>query len=292
MTARITAMLFAASLACQLAGAVADEQTADASQLFEQGLELIEQARYEEAAIAFKTAYELAPNYKVLYNVGEAERLVGHHARALEAYSRYLTEGADEIDEERASYVRERVAELTQQVGQIQVKCAVPGAVVLIDDRPQGQTPLDQPRTVDAGQREVVVVKDGQELHREMVFVGGAQLVWVVVDLEPEPDLAPVVVPTPAPSGEAPAPAASAVEEPPVEPGDPRLVWTWVALGATVAAGATAAVTGNLALSEAREIDLRCEGNTCPGSLADDADRAERLALTADIRSVSVRAAW
>jgi tetratricopeptide (TPR) repeat protein len=259
----------------------ADEPVQSASQLFEQGLELIEQGKYEEAAIAFRTAYELAPNYKVLYNVGEAERLVGHHAKALEAYMRYLEEGGDQIEPDRAEYVRETIDDLRWKVGAVQVECPVDGAVVLIDDRPRGHTPLPGSISVDAGSHSVAIVDDGFELHREIVEVVGEEVSLVVVEIEPEP----VSEPLPPPSATAEATAGSPLTEsgePATEPDDER-VWTWVVLGTAAATGVAAAVTGNLALAQAREIDSQCEGNICPYELHDEGARARALALTADL---------
>jgi hypothetical protein len=284
MTERLIATALAWSIVSVPLSAAAEDQTADASQLFEQGLELIEQGAYEQAAIAFNTAYEIEPNYRVLYNVGEAERLVGHHARAMAAYTRYLEEGGDEIDEDRRAYVEEQLALLSGLVGEIQVKCPVPGAVVTVDGRPSGQTPLEGPLAVDAGEHEVAVVKDGEELHRELVVVGGQQTVWVVADqpAEPPPPAAveqPAVEPEEEPVA-SPEPVAPPAE---LEPQEPQRVWTWVVLGLGAASGVAAAVTGNLALGQAREIDRRCDGNVCPAELVDEADRAESLAMAADV---------
>jgi hypothetical protein len=279
-----TALVFAMIVALPRLAA-ADEPVQSASQLFEQGLELIEQQKYQEAAIAFRTAYELAPNYKVLYNVGEAERLVGHYARALEAYTRYLEEGGVEIEEDRAAYVRETIEELRWKVGAIQVECPVDGAVVLIDGRPSGHTPLPSAVSIDAGSHEVAVVDEGRELHRETVDVVGEQVSWVVVKIEEPPvvTLPPApersVAPAPDPSASAKATAGSSTSS----DGEPERVWTWVAFGAAAATGVTAAITGNFALSRAREIDAQCVENTCPYELHDEADRARALALTADI---------
>lgn len=277
MVNRLVLPLFLLVLAPRLG--VADEPVQSASQLFEQGLELIEQEKYQEAAIAFRTAYDLAPNYKVLYNVGEAERLVGHHAKALEAYTRYLDEGGEEIDAERAAYVREVIAELRWKVGSIQVECPVDGAVVLIDGRPRGHTQLPSAIAVDVGTHEVAVVADGEELHRETVEVVGEQEALVVVVIEQPPVEPAPPVPVAAPSASAEPTAGSSTSS----DGEPERVWTWVAFGAAAATGVTAAITGNLALSRSREINAQCIENTCPYELHDEADQARALALTADI---------
>jgi len=278
MAVRLAISLFLVAFASRVAEA--DEPVQSASQLFEQGLELIEQKKYEEAAIAFRTAYELAPNYKVLYNVGEAERLVGHLARALEAYTRYLDEGGDAVDPDRAVYVRETIAELRLEVGAIEVACPIDGAVILIDGRPRGSTPLPGPIATDAGPHEVVVVDQGEELYRDTVEVGGEQTVRIEVAVEEEP-----VLPPPEPIEPEVEPSAS--DEPTagssVTNEEPERIWTWVAFGAATATGLAAAITGNLALGKAREIDSQCVENACPYELHDDADQARALALTADL---------
>lgn len=62
-----------------------------------------------------------------------------------------------------------------------------------------------------------------------------------------------------------------------------RLLWTWVAAGATAAFGAVAIGTGAVALSRAGELEDGCTDQVCPASLQDTADSGWNLALTTDI---------
>src|SRR5262245_61950348 len=47
------------------------EILAEAKQRFDRGYELYEEGEYPLALIEFNRAYELVPNYKVLYNIGQ-----------------------------------------------------------------------------------------------------------------------------------------------------------------------------------------------------------------------------
>jgi tetratricopeptide (TPR) repeat protein len=48
---------------------------------------------YQEALVEFQRAYQLSPNYRVLYNIARTAGLLKNHALALESFQRYLEEG-------------------------------------------------------------------------------------------------------------------------------------------------------------------------------------------------------
>jgi hypothetical protein len=306
----------AGCLAALLAAGIAaadDTGTDEARRLFDAALAHVEAGEFAQAATAFRAAYLIKPNWRVLYNIAEAEQKAGSHARALEVFTLYLVEGGDEIPAGQQRAIRKTVERLDKLVGFLLVKCPAAGAVVLIDGRRQGVTPLLGPALVDAGDHEVVIVKGGQELHRQNLRVAGGQLSWVVVDAaggrdyaatglapfedrepdpEPEPQTDPAAVAEPAAEPEpevarepAPAPPAEPAPEPPPLPERTSTLgtWTWVALGTGVAAGLTAIASGSAALSGARAVEAACDGDSCPASQLAEAERVRTLAVTTDV---------
>jgi tetratricopeptide (TPR) repeat protein len=59
----------------------------EASERFRRGVKLYRDADYVAALVEFKRAYELAPNFRVLYNLGQTSRQLKDYAAALDAYS-------------------------------------------------------------------------------------------------------------------------------------------------------------------------------------------------------------
>ena len=59
---------------------------AEASKRFRRGVKLYNDGDFVAALIEFKRAYELEPNYRVLYNLGQTSRELKDYAAALRAY--------------------------------------------------------------------------------------------------------------------------------------------------------------------------------------------------------------
>ncbi|MBW2278039.1 MAG: PEGA domain-containing protein [Deltaproteobacteria bacterium] len=257
----LTMLLVAGSAA---AGGKADRE---ARKQFEQGIQLFNESKYEQAAIAFERAYELKPSFKLLYNVGQVENELGNFVAARDAYTRYLEEGGDQVPQERGTQVRAEIERLEALIGTIEIVCPVDGATVYIDGRDSGQTPFDQGIAVDSGEREVAIKHAGDELHREVVRVAGGAVVVVDVEVGREP----------VDSAE-PAPTAEPVES----EKRPRL-WTWVALGVGGAAAVGAAITGSMAASHAGDLDNACDGGECPEEEWDNLDQTRALATATNV---------
>src|SRR6185312_10093853 len=99
-----------------------------------------EQKRFAEAAREFEEAFRLAPRSPLLYNIGKSYDGAGDHARALEAYRRYLLM-PDTVDSPDHPVVVARVAQLEHLVGRLTVHTAA-GAQVTLDGAPLGTAPL------------------------------------------------------------------------------------------------------------------------------------------------------
>lgn len=261
------ASLFVLSLCASTTLAQAGQED-EARVHFEQGVKLYEEGQHEQAAIAFARAYEIAPSYKLLFNIGQAEAELKHYALALDAFTRYLAEGGDEVPPDRVEVVASEIKRLNALVGMVELDCAIAGAKIKIDNETKGETPLENPIFVDIGKHEVVVSHGKEELLREVVRVAGGQTVTLEVagDEATEPiedDVAP--------------------EEEGEEKGGGGRVWTWVALGVGAAAGIAGGSIGGAAMAKKSSMEDDCEGNHCPPSSKGEADTIKTMNLTADI---------
>jgi hypothetical protein len=269
----IIAVILCGSLPCL--AALADTKEDEARNSFQLGVELYKDGKYQEAAIAFSRAYELKPSYKILFNMAQAEAELSHYAKALDAYTRYLAGGGDEVTKERRDQVRAEIKRLNSLVGSITVTSAVEGATVFLDDARQGDTPLAGPLFVDIGEHVVVLKKSGNDIHKEKVTIAGGSKVEIKVEAGGPQSVA-------GPAAE-PRPAAEPTPKAEEKPAEAQRLWTWVALGVGGAAVVGAAITGGLAVSQTSDIKDDCDGNVCPDSRQGDIDSAKTLGTTTDV---------
>lgn len=255
---------------------------------FEQGVELYNAGKLEEAAIEFERAYELHPSYKILFNLAQAEAELQHYSRALSAYQAYLKEGGDDIAKERREVVEKEVSRLQTLVGYLSIPFQEAGATVMVDGERRATTPLAEDLTVDVGKHEVSIIQQGKMIHREIVRIAGRETVSVVIPVAVDPEgptetkstiIPEDVVSTPTDTSQAP------LEHPLKEPEKTKRIWTWIAFGIGGAAAVGAAITGALSLTKKSDVEDGCvkETKICPATLADEATQVATLALTTDI---------
>lgn len=267
----VAAVAFAATT--WSAPAMADEKEArkEASEHFRRGVGLYRDADYVAALVEFKRAYELAPNYRVLYNLGQTSRELKDYASALTAYQRYLDEGGKKIGRGRRQEVEKAVDDLLDRVGKLTITTNVEGAEIQIDDEVVGVTPLAEPVVVNIGKRRVGASLDGHVPARRVVEVAGRDALDVDLNLVPLDDDKDVPLPTPTPQ-----PVGEEESDFPVA--------GVVGLGVTGLCGITTGVLGGLALSAKGEWDDAL--NTFPGDpqTIDDAEsKTSSFAIATDV---------
>ncbi len=163
-----------------------DAARAEASERFNRGIDLFDEEQFEAALAEFTRAYELAPNFVVLLNVGHSYRRLGRNPEAVEAFERYLEEGGDGVTASRLADVEQELSRLRRLVGQIDVVVTRPSSTtVYLDDTEAGHTPLERPLTVSAGSHVIEVRAEGFLTERREVNVAGEAEVFVEFSLTP-----------------------------------------------------------------------------------------------------------
>ena len=90
---------------------VAAPPSEEASQRFRSGVAFYKDKDFAAALVEFKRAYELVPNYSVLYNLGQTGRELKDYAAALEAFEQYLDEGGARVAPARHKEVAAAIVE-------------------------------------------------------------------------------------------------------------------------------------------------------------------------------------
>jgi hypothetical protein len=222
------------------------DAVAQARSHFTHGVKLYEEDDFRAAVIEFNRAYELAPNWAVLYNVGQSYYQLRDYANALRILEKYEALGAASIPADRRAQVEKEVVELRGRLAHVAVLSNVVGAEILMDDAVLGQTPLPATQVVGAGRHTFRAAKTGYIAASQILDVAGGDNLTVTLTL---------------------AEATKAVE--PAE----RTVSFAPAIASLVVGGVgivTGSVFGALALGDKSSLKTECRGTACPSSAQPD----------------------
>ncbi len=190
MSARrpISCSVLAASVLLALSPTTArTEQPADkeaqAAERFDKAVDLYTNGDVEAALIEFKRAYELAPTYQLLFNLGQVAAQLKDYLAALGYFEQYLTEGGKRISSERRARSRREIVRLSTLVGRLDLNVSVDGARIHLDGRFVGTSPLEKPILANAGNRTVVVTRSGYLAWEKIIELAGQEVEEVVVTL-------------------------------------------------------------------------------------------------------------
>lgn len=246
----------------------------EAARRFEHAIKLYEDSDYVLALAEFERVYELVPDYRVLYNIGQVNIQLGRYARALRMLREYVTRGGNDLPPDRRTAVQADLAFLEARTATVKVDVQPQGAEVSIDGAVVGKAPLAEPVVVDVGERRVQARSSGYITVGQTLTLAGGDWRQITLKLEPEP----VAVATPGPdTGRQPSrPAARAPQK--------KSPWVWVGWGTTGALAVSSGVTAVLGLSAVSELDELRDTPGAPLSDREDAkSRAETRLLVADI---------
>jgi hypothetical protein len=252
----------------ETSGAVAEARVA-----YTHGTELYRAGEFKKALVEFKRAYDLAPHFAILYNIGQVNMQLNNYAAALTAFEQYLRDGGSEVPADRRPSVEADIVTLRGRTAKLIIDSNVAGAEVRVDGKLLGVTPL-APVVVDAGQHDVTVTKDGRTSTKP-VMLSGAEEVRLDVPLS----IALPVTPQPADETTVPVPEPERDKK---EADEPGMAWVagWVVTGA-FAAGAIG--VGVAALSAQSDLEDERSGATTPDDLDAAQSKALALSVTADV---------
>jgi hypothetical protein len=244
---------------------VEPEAREEAGQRYKRALELFNDGTYDASLAEFQRAYELAPSYRILYNIALVNVQMNDYAGALSAFERFIEEGGDKVDEARRKSVESTLEVLRPKVGFVRIVVDQPGTEILVDDVSAGAAPLSEEIRINAGRRRVTAVFQGTRKTKVAQIAGGDHETIEFV-LAPEQ------------TSDEPVEAAPPVHD---EPDRTPLYLSWGATGLLAVGSATA---GILALSAKSKQEKEKERlGVTEAELDRAASRVKSLALTTDI---------
>ncbi|HVU50188.1 MAG TPA: PEGA domain-containing protein [Polyangia bacterium] len=254
----LVCLMFAAvSGAARAAEAPGDADAKAAAHVhFDKGLAASNEQRFGEAEVEFEKAYQLWPDFRVLYNIGKVRVALGRAAEAVDALQAYLAQGGDQITEERRREVGDAVALALARVATLTVRVSPAGAEVRVDGRLVGVAPLAAPVRVTEGKHTVEALLPDRPVQLRELDVPGASTLEVALDV-------PVAAKLEAP---APAPLAPVLVDQPGarEPGRRRRVVGYGLAGAGLAATVAGVVVAYEGASDANAARARLVDASMP----------------------------
>lgn len=241
---------------------------AEADAHYKRAVTLFGEADYGVALIEFKRAYEIAPAFQVLYNIGETYYQLQDYAGALKTLEKYLADGGDKVPAERKAEVTKELEKLRLRVARVEIDVQEPGVDIAVDDVAVGKTPLAEAILVSAGRRKITATAPGGQPVVKTVDLAGGDKTRVKFEISKAP----------AATATATTSAAPSVPTPPE--GREYPVWPWVTTGVLVAG---AGVFGGLALAASGDQKaLLNKADQDPKAIKDAHDKVATMAGVTD----------
>lgn len=248
-----------------------------ARERFRRGAELFSEGSFDASLIEFKRAYELVPNYRVLYNIGQVHLELHDYVNAERAFGDYLSHGGADIPAARRAEVEKQLEVLRGRIGELKLEGNVEGAELSVDRAVIGKLPLTGPIRLNAGTRLVSLQKPGFLRTERTLSIAGGEELKLSVTLERAPEAAPA---TPLPK---PLPETKSESSGPTNTG------MWLGLAATAVFVGSAATFGILTNNEDDKLDEAL--NRYPADRGDVEDTRDRIKLYAALTDASAGAA-
>jgi Tetratricopeptide repeat/PEGA domain len=159
----------------------------EAATRFKRGLQLFDEGDYTLALVEFERAYQLAPNYRALYNIALVNMQLGRYADATRTFEQYLHDGGDAVPADRRAQVGNTLNELRVRTATVDISVNVPNAEVALDGRPLEASRLHGPTLIDAGEHTLRATAPGYQAAFKTVTLAGADKATVRLQLVPVP---------------------------------------------------------------------------------------------------------
>jgi hypothetical protein len=267
----------------------AQDVSATASALFEQGKELLGQGKTAEACVKLAESHRLDPGGAVVMLLATCREKEGKVASAWAAYKEALAMATQAARADRQQYARERIEALTPRLSYLNLSVApaarVEGLVVRRGEITLGEATWGVELPVDPGVYLIRATAPGREPFEQSVDIkeSAHHTVTVVLATTTPP------VASSAASAQAPAaPASAPVGLPPPPPPSPRRSTArstagYVSAGLGVVAIGVGGFFGLRAIQKRRDSDAGCPGGACTREAWDTYGEGKTAARVANV---------
>jgi len=242
----------------------------EAAERFERGVQLFKEQAFRAALVEFQRTYDLAPDYRLLYNLGRTKYYLQDYLGAAQNFESYLAQGGSDIPPDRRAQVEETLASLRSRVGRLSITVSREGAELFVDDVKVGTSPLASLVLTNVGRHRVSARAPDGSVSAEFVDVAGGDIADVRIAMaEPQRSFAPVAS---APARDEATPRSTARK---------LAIASWITGGALLAAGGA---TGLMSLRARSDLDDQVSTlNVDQDIVGEQRTKVDTLSLTTDI---------
>jgi len=180
----LTATLISPAYAQMNRPTIRSELSPDERKDWDAAKELFSAADYDGALLMFKKVYGSSKNPRVLYNIGVCEKNMHNYARAIRAWSLQFN-FPEKLTSQDQSKLEASIKVVLPFVSKLELEVNEAGAEVTVKDDVIGMTPLTEAFTIDVGQQEVTIKKEGFKDKTVKVNVVGGEVAKLRVKLDP-----------------------------------------------------------------------------------------------------------
>lgn len=158
------------------AAAIDERARQEASKHFRRGVELFQEAAYRAALVEFQRAYQILPDHRLHYNLGQTKLQLQDYLGATQSYEVYLLEGGAAVKAARRQEVERQLELLRGRVARLAIETSRDGVKVFVDDQLVGRSPMAETVPVNVGRHRVVARADDGAQATKVVDVAGGDL--------------------------------------------------------------------------------------------------------------------
>lgn len=172
----LSVLLISASAQAQTA---TPAQRKEAATHYQRGVALSKEGDFPAALAEFRAAYQAAPSFEVLFNIGFCERRTFKYGQALRTFAQYLKWGGEKVAAERRTAVAKEIEQVRALTAPVAVIVEGEPASITVDGEKEGQTPLTDMIPLGPGKHVVRAEREGDvgEERTIEVISGQAQAV-------------------------------------------------------------------------------------------------------------------
>jgi hypothetical protein len=165
-------LLIAASAQAQTA---TPAQRKEAATHYQRGVALSKEGDFQAALSEFRAAYQAAPSFEVLFNIGFCERRIFKYGQALRTFAQYLKLGGEKVAADRRAAVAKEIEAVRALTAPIAVIVEGEPAAITVDGENEGKTPLTDMIPLGPGKHVVRAEREGDVAEERTIEVVSGQ---------------------------------------------------------------------------------------------------------------------
>lgn len=150
-------------------------QRKEAGVHYQRGVALSKEGDFAAALAEFRAAYQAAPSFEVLFNIGFCERRTFKYGQAQRSFAEYLKQGGEKVPAERRAAVAKEIEQIRSLTAPIAIIVEGEPAKISVDGESEGVTPLTDMVPLGPGKHVVKAEREGDVTEERTIEVVSGQ---------------------------------------------------------------------------------------------------------------------